>query len=173
MRKKLGVLSLLLFIGVLVYAQQPMKFGHINTQEVLNALPELKIIQTQLEGEYKNKEDQLTTMQEDLKNQQDEYMKVAESMNPQARAAKETELQTLGQKVQNYYLLAQEQLKAKEQELKMPLLQKVQAAIQEVGDENGFLYIFEVAGGMPIYRSEQSIDVTPLVKAKMGITITK
>jgi outer membrane protein len=173
MRNKLCILSLLLFIGVLGYGQQPMKFGHVNTQEIINSLPELNVIQTQIESEYKQKENQLTTMQEDLKNQQEAYMKVAQSMSSQARADKESELQAMGQKVQNYFMLAQQQLQAKEQELKMPLLQKVQTAIQEVGDENGFLYIFEVAGGMPIYRSEQSTDVTPLVKAKMGITITK
>jgi outer membrane protein len=173
MRNRLVLLGVLLFAGVMAYGQQPMKFGHINTQEVLNSLPELKAIQTQMETEYKQKEDQLTTMQADLKSQQDEYVKVAETMPPAARAEKEKSLQELGQKVQNYYMLAQQQLKAREQELKMPLVKKVQTAIQEVGDENGFLYIFETASNMPLYRSEKSIDVTPLVLVKMGITTTK
>ncbi len=173
MRNKLGLLSLLLFVGVVVYGQQPMKFGHINTQEVLNSLPELKVIQAQLETEYKEKENQLATMQADLKTQQDEYVKVAQTMTPQARAEKEKGLQEMGQKVQNYYLLAQQQLQAREQELKMPIAQKVQAAIQEVGDENGFLYIFETASNMPLYRSEKSVDVASMVKVKMGITTTK
>ncbi len=172
MRNRFVLLSVLLFAGVLAYGQQPMKFGHINTQEVLNSLPELKAIQTQLETEYKQKEDQLATMQADLKSQQDEYMKVAETMPPAARAEKERTLQEMGKKVQNYYVLAQQQLQAREQELKMPLMKKVQTAIQEVGDENGFLYIFEIASNMPLYRSEKSIDVTPLVKVKMGITTT-
>jgi len=173
MRNRLVLLGVLLFAGVMAYGQQPMKFGHINTQEVLNSLPELKAIQTQMETEYKQKEDQLTTMQADLKSQQDEYVKVAETMPPAARAEKEKSLQELGKKVQNYYMLAQQQMKAREQELKMPLVKKVQAAIQEVGDENGFLYIFETASSMPIYRSAESVDVGPMVKAKMGITTTK
>jgi outer membrane protein len=173
MRNRLVLLGVLLFAGVMAYGQQPMKFGHINTQEVLNSLPEFKAIQTQMEAEYKQKEDQLTTMQADLKSQQDEYVKVAETMPPAARAEKEKSLQELGQKVQNYYMLAQQQLQAREQELSLPLVKKVQAAIQEVGDENGFLYIFETASNMPLYRSEKSIDVTPLVLAKMGITTTK
>ena len=143
MRRRLNLLSLLLIIGTAAFAQQP-KFGNVNTQEILMNMPELKDVQTQLETEYKQKETQLTTMQEDLKKQQDDYMKIAETMTPQDRAAKEQELQQMGQKVQNYYMLAQQQLKAKEQELKMPLLNKVQTAIQEVGDENGFLYIFEI-----------------------------
>lgn len=173
MKNKLLLLNVLLFVVVLAFGQQPMKFGHINTQEVLNMMPELKVIQTQMETEYKQKENQLTTMQSDLKTQQDEYVKVAESMAPAARAEKEKSLQEMGQKVQNYYMLAQQQLKAREQELKMPIVKKLQTAIQEVGDENGFLYIFETASNMPVYHSEKSIDVAPLVKAKLGITTTK
>jgi outer membrane protein len=168
MRRRLNLLSLLLIIGTAAFAQQP-KFGNVNTQEILMNMPELKDVQTQLETEYKQKETQLTTMQEDLKKQQDDYMKIAETMTPQDRAAKEQELQQLGQKVQNYFMLAQQQLKAKEQELKMPLLKKVQTAIQEVGDENGFLYIFEISSGVALYHSDKSVDVTPLVKAKLGI----
>jgi len=171
MRRRFNLLSLLLIIGVAAFAQNP-KFGNVNTQEILKAMPELKNVQTQLETEYKQKETQLATMQEDLKKQQDEYMKVAETMSPEDRAAKEQSLQQMGQKVQNFYMLAQQQLKAKEKELKMPLLQKVQTAIQEVGDENGFLYIFEISSGVPVYHGNQSVDVTPLVKAKLGIKDT-
>jgi outer membrane protein len=172
MKNKLGLLSILLFIGTMLYAQQPMKFGNVNTQEILSSMPELKQVQTQLEEEYKQKENQLTTLQEDLKTKQEAYMQVAESMTPEARASKEQELQQMGQKVQNFYMLAQQQLKAKEQELKAPLIQKVQVAIQEVGDENGFLYIFEITSGMPVYHSDKTIDVTPMVKKKLGIPET-
>ena len=173
MKNRSVLLNVLLFVVVLAYGQQPMKFGHINTQEVLNLMPELKVIQTQMENEYKQKEDQLTTMQVDLKAQQDEYVKVAETMTSEARVEKEKSLQEMGKKVQNYYILAQQQLQAREQELKMPIVKKVQTAIQEVGDENGFLYIFETASNMPLYHSEKSVDVAPLVKAKLGITTNK
>ena len=169
MRSKLRLLSLLLFVGAVAFAQKPLKFGNVNTQEILMSMSELKDVQAQLEAEYKQKENQLTTLQEDLKKQQDAYMQKAETMSPEDRAAKEQELQTMGQKIQNYYTLAQQQLQAKEKELKMPLLQKVQAAIQEVGDENGFIYIFEVNSGVPIYHSQKCVDVTPLVKTKLGI----
>lgn len=172
MKIKVGILSFLLFTGIVAFGQQSFKFGNINTQEILNSMPELDVIKTQLENEYKQKENQLTTMQEDLKTQQEDYMKLAESMSPDERASREKELQSMGQKVQNFYVLAQQQLQAKEQELKMPLVKKVQTAIQEVGDENGFLYIFEVSSGVPVYHSDKTVDVTPLVKEKLGIATT-
>jgi outer membrane protein len=165
-----------LLIGFLIltgltplFAQQGIKLGHINTEEVFMALPELKTVQAQLEAEYQKQESNLTTMQEDLKTLQDAYVSVAKTLTEQERATKEGELQEKNQRIQNFYTLAQQQLQAKEQELKAPLLQKIQNAIQEVGNENGFLYIFEVNSGFPVYHSDKSVDVAPLVKAKLGI----
>jgi outer membrane protein len=167
---KYTLLLVAFLVGGVALAQQPMKFGHINSQEVLMAMPEIKEIETALEAEQKLKEDQLTTMNEELRNAQQVFMEAAETMSPEERTAKQQELQQMNQKAQNFYMLAQQQLQAKQNELMAPVVQKIKAAIQEVGDENGFLYIFEVASNVPVYRSEKSEDVAPLVKAKLGIT---
>ena len=161
--------ALILLTGFAATAQQPMKFGHINTTEVLQAMPELKQIESQIESVYKEKENQLMVMQEDLKNKQTSYQQTAQTLSDSERMAKEQEIMELNQKVQNYYLLSQQQIQAKQQELQTPVVKKVQAAIQEVGDENGFLYIFELSSRVPVYNSAKSIDVAPLVKAKLGI----
>lgn len=169
MNKLYAIITFILLSVVSINAQQPMKFGHINSTEIMALMPELKAVETTLEAEFKEKEDQLMVMQEELQGKQAEYQQAAASMTPQERAQKEQELGELGQKVQNYYLLAQQQIQAKEQELKTPIIQKLKSAIQEVGDEGGFLYIFEIATRVPVYNSNKSIDVAPLVKAKLGI----
>ena len=168
MNKLVALFLVLLFSSSAVFSQSP-KFGHINTNELITALPAMKAVTTKLEAEFKQKETQLTTMQEDLRKQQTEYQASASKLTQTERAAKEKQLGEMGQKVQNFYALAQEQLKAKEQELKAPILEKVRTAIQEVGDEKGFLYIFEVASGVAVFHSDKSVDVTPLVKTKLGV----
>jgi outer membrane protein len=159
---------ILLAIGS-VSAQQPMKFGHINSAEILQAMPELKAVETELEAEFDKKEAQLLAMQEELKNKQQAYQAEAQTLSAEERTAKETELMELNQKVQNYYMLSQQQIQAKQNELQAPIVQKLKAAIQEVGDEEGFLYIFEMTSRVPVFASDKSIDVGPLVKAKLGI----
>ena len=47
-------------------------------------------------------------------------------------------------------------------------LQKVEAAIKDVGTENSFSYIFDLSMGGFVYVDE-SLDVTTLVKAKLGL----
>ncbi|WP_430810683.1 MULTISPECIES: OmpH family outer membrane protein [unclassified Carboxylicivirga] len=162
------VVFLLVTVGAL-QAQQPMKFGHINTAEILQAMPELKAVETQMEAEFEAKEGQLMSMQEELKNRQTAYQQTAEGLSAAERSTKEQELMELNQKVQNFYMLSQQQIQAKQNELQAPIIQKLKAAIQEVGDEQGFLYIFETTSRLPVYMSEKSIDVAPLVKAKLGI----
>ena len=40
-------------------------------------------------------------------------------------------------------------------------------AIQSVGDEGSFTFIFE--NQIPVYVGKDAVDVTPLVKTKLGI----
>lgn len=164
-------IGLAIMTSVGVSAQSNLKFGHINTQAILSAMPELKTIDEQLESEYKKLEAQLTDMQETLKNLQTEYVtKMQENtLSPEERSSLETQMYEGNQKVQSFYQQSQQSLQTKEQELKKPVYDKVTTAIQQVGEENGFLYIFEETGGLAIYKSEKSVDVGPLVKAKLGI----
>jgi outer membrane protein len=162
---------LALLVTAFTSAQSKLKFGHINSQAILQAMPELKTIESTLEAEYTKLENQLTDMQEALKTIQQDYVSRMQtnSLSGEERANMEKQIQEGNQKVQGFYMQSQQSLKAKEKELKMPLLDKVSNAIQEVGAENGFLYIFEEVGGLTVYKSTKSIDVAPLVKTKLGI----
>ncbi len=165
------IIGLALIGSTVVSAQSNLKFGHVNTQAILTVMPELKTIDEQLKSEYSVLEGQLTDMQEALKSLQTEYITKmqAGTISAEERSGMETQLQEGNLKVQNFYQTSQQTLQKKEQELKKPVFDKVTNAIQEVGDENGFLYIFEEVGGLTVYKSEKSVDVSDLVKAKLGI----
>jgi hypothetical protein len=49
----------------------------------------------------------------------------------------------------------------------MPIQQKLMEAITAVGSENNFTYIFDANAAY--YKGVGNEDVTPLVKAKLGI----
>jgi outer membrane protein len=169
MRLSVVVLSFLLTAALSVSAQQALKFGHVDSDAVFSALPDLASVEKQMEVEYKKQETQLTSMQEQLKADQQKYISEAKSLTPEVRAEREQSLMQMNERVQTFYTLAQQQLQAKENELKTPLVKKVQDAIRQVGDENGFIYIFEEKAGLTVYHSTKSVDVTPLVKTKLGI----
>ena len=49
------------------------------------------------------------------------------------------------------------------------MIEKVKKAINEVGSENNYLYIFDLSTQGIIYQSPKSNDVTPLVKKKLAL----
>ncbi|NLA49455.1 MAG: OmpH family outer membrane protein, partial [Bacteroidales bacterium] len=62
------------------------------------------------------------------------------------------------------------QLQNRQVELFQPIYTRVDKVISDVGKENGFLYIFDVAKGFLLYFDEsKSTDVLALVKAKLGL----
>ena len=70
----------------------------------------------------------------------------------------------------NFRHNAQTQLQNKQTELFQPIYAKVDKAIKDVGKENGFLYVFDVAKGSLLYFDEtKSTNVMPLAKAKLGL----
>ena len=161
-------------IGLLLLFSQSMsgqnlKFGHVKIQEVMTVMPEFTQMQKDLESEYSKLESQLATMQEDLKKMQEDYMANAKTLSPEAKSKQEKELMERSQKVQTFYRTSEQNLAQKQQEMQAPVLKKVMDAVDQVGKEGGFIYIFEASSGAAVYYSDQSVDVTPLLKAKLGI----
>lgn len=72
------------------------------------------------------------------------------------------------QEIQKYEEEAQALLESKRGELLSPILSRIDDAIKAVAKENGFLMIFDVSSGSMLFAAE-TIDVTSLVKTKLGI----
>ncbi len=162
------VIGLLMLLSSTAFGQN-LKFGHVNIQEVMTEMPEFQQMQKELEGEYDRLEKQLSTMQEELKQMQEDYMATAKALSAAERAAREQEMTDRSQKVQTFYRTSQQNLSQKQQEMQAPVMQKLLDAVEKVGKEGGFIYIFEANSGATVYHSDQSVDVTPLLKTKLGI----
>jgi outer membrane protein len=91
-----------------------------------------------------------------------------DSMSQLIRSTREKEIQDYDQRIKNFNKLAQQSLSQKEQELLEPVISKVENAIEQVGDEQGFIYIFDVSSQVILYNSDQSVNCEELVKAKLG-----
>ena len=56
---------------------------------------------------------------------------------------------------------------AKQDELMAPVIDKATKAVEEVGKEQGLIYVFYDAG--LLYKGEGAMDIMPLVKAKLNL----
>ena len=159
--KKL-IVMLMMMAPVAVYAQ---KFGKVNTQTIMQSLPELSKVNGELEATAKQYENELKSMQEELQRQSEAYEKAKSTMNATTQQQKEQELQGLYQKIQQTYQDNQQALQKAQQEKMQPVLNKVRNAIQNVGNTGGYTYIFEE--GAAVYTGTNVEDVTSKVQSEL------
>ena len=159
--KKL-IVMLMMMAPVAVFAQ---KFGKVNTQTIMQSLPELSKVNGELEATAKQYENELKSMQEELQRQSEAYEKAKSTMNATTQQQKEQELQGLYQKIQQTYQDNQQALQKAQQEKMQPVLNKVRNAIQNVGNTGGYTYIFEE--GAAVYTGTNVEDVTSKVPSEL------
>ncbi len=163
--KKL-VLMLLMFAPVAAFAQ---KFGHVNTQEVIQAMPEYTKARTEIDALQKQYEDDLKSMQDELTKKSQAYEKEQATLPDNIKQRREQELQEMYQKIQQSYQDNQQALGKASQEKMQAITTKIIDAIKAVGQEGGYVYVMDVAGGVPYISTTLSTDVTAQVKTKLGL----
>ena len=162
--KKL-ILMLMLCAPMAVFAQ---KFGKVNTQVVVQSLPDYAKAQGEMAALSKQKENELKSMQDELTRKSQEYDKAKSAMNPTKQKETEEELQGLGAKIQQAYQDAQKELSENNNAQLEPILTKVQNAITAVGKAGGYTSIFEIGTSGVVFFGDNVKDVTEEVKAKIG-----
>ncbi len=165
---KLFAALLIVFVAASVNAQTP-KFGHIDLQALIQIMPERTVAETEFNTFQTELEEILGEMQADYQQKLGEFEQLGEDASEIKRNAKITELQDLQQRMQNYQGTAQQQLQQKQGELLQPVFDKAEETIETVAKELGLIYVFDIGTKVVLYKSNQSTDVLPLVKAKLGL----
>ena len=161
------VLIIALLIGSVSLKAQEIKYGHINSRELLTSMPESDSAQARIQKLASDYELQMEEMQVELNNKYDNYLQNRDTYTELIRQTKEADIQEMQQRIANFEQMAQQDLQAQQNEMMRPILEKANNAIREVAEENGFIYIFDIGSGNPVYWSEKSIDVMPLVITKL------
>jgi outer membrane protein len=161
------IVMLLLLAPMTMFAQQA-KFGHCDTQAILSAMPEFIKARADVEVVQKQKEDELKGMQDEFQRKVEEYQKTQSTMNESKKKETEESLAQLNQKLQQAYQDGQQELSKLSQEKMAPIQQKLVNAIQAVGKAGGYVYIMDVASGIPYISTTLSKDVTTEVKAQLS-----
>lgn len=148
---------------------QNLKFGHIDLQALVQLMPERTSAETSFNSFQAELEDVLGEMQTNYQQKLKELEQLGENASEVKRNAKISELQDIQQRIQNYHVTANQQLQQKQAELLQPVYDKAENAIQEVAKEQGLLYVFDIGTKVVLYMSNQSIDILPMVKKKLGL----
>ena len=150
-------------------ANAQAKFGHVNSQEVIQAMPEFAKARTDIEALTKQYEADLKSMQEELQKKSEAYEKEQATLPANIKQRRETELQEMYQKIQQSYQDNQQALAKASNDKMQAITTKVLDAIKAIGQSGQFVMINEINAGIPYISTTLSTDVTAQVKAKLGL----
>ena len=157
---------------MLTMTAQAQKFGFVNSGSILEGMPQVKEAESNLEALAKQLQAKGEKMMQDfqLKYQELERKVQAGEITPKAQETETAILEEERNKILAYDQDMQKQLGDKREALLAPILEQVKTAIDAVAKENGYTYIFDGSPGVGvILYADESTNVTPLVKTKLGI----
>lgn len=162
--------AVVLFVGITAsISAQTQKFGHIDLQALIQIMPERATAETEFNKFQGDLEEVFGELQKDLQTKMAEFEKMGTDISEIKKNAKVAEIQDMQQRIQNYQQTAQQQLQQKQSELLQPVFDKAEKAIEEVAKEKGLMYVFDIGTKVVLYKSNESMDVLPFVKTKLGI----
>ncbi|GAB1418303.1 OmpH family outer membrane protein [Bacteroidales bacterium] len=161
------LLAFTAFVGVT--QAQTLKIGYIDSNAIMNIMPEkaevekkLKDFEAQLEGE-------LRAMMTEYQTKITDYQNNLATMSNLIKQSKEKEITDLQGRIQEFQQNADQEFGEKRVELLSPVIDKVKKAIDDVGKEYNYTYIIDSATGVLLHVGSDADDVTKLVKTKLGL----
>ena len=167
--KTLKRITLTLGILCIALAVNAQKFGHITSEQLLQAMPEYDSAQLKVQDLRAEYDLEIERIQVEINKKIEEFTQTEATMSNLIREAKASEIQEMQVRLQNFAQTAQQDLQQQSMLMIQPVMDKARGAIEEVAKEKGLLYVFDLSQGNPIYTSEESVDMLPLVKAILGL----
>ncbi len=162
------LLALAVALPACAFAQAP-KFGVVDAESIIPKIPEFVDAQNKVNEASKTYESEYAKITEELQKKYAEFQELDKDPGTlqSIKERRMQDIQELDKKAQQFAQTAQQDLQRQQAQLMQPVQEKVINAIKTVGNENGYTMIFPE--GVPAYVSADVQDVTPLVKAKLGI----
>jgi outer membrane protein len=167
-RAKLLFVAVLLFVGATTVATAQSKVAHIDTQALVEAMPEMKAAQSQLEKLKKTYDTEIKAMARELDTKIKQYSAEAESKTDPENQKRAEEVQGMQNNIGAYRQQALQDLQQKEVDILQPILEKARVAIQKVARAQGYEYVIDATQGGGLLVADGK-DLLADVKKELGI----
>ena len=146
------------------------KFGYVNSAEIIQVMPEYAKALKDVQALEKMYTDEFNNIRTELEKKGTEFEKMQQDSVPENILKRRyEELMQLQQRLQEYGQEIQQNLQKAEQDKMIEIQTLLKNALEAVGKDGAYVCIFDVAGGVPFINQAICEDVTPKVKAKLGI----
>lgn len=161
------VIAIVLVIGTMGAASAQSKIAHINVQQLLSEMPEMKAAEAELTKLGKTYEADIRTTIQEFQTKMALYEKEAATKTEEENATRMQEVQGIQQNIQQAQQVAQQELQKKRVEILEPILVKANDAITKIGKANGFDYVLDSTNGTGVILANGT-DLLADVKKDLG-----
>ena len=166
MKKMLFVAVASLF-ATAAFAQN-VTTGHVNTTELIQLMPAMDTVRTQLDNAQKETYETYQAMIDEYQTKAQTFQQKQASWTTAIRESKQRELNEIGNRIQEFQETANQELQQMQQTLQAPIYQKVNEEIQKIAKDKKLAYVFDVNSVIYVDPA-QSIDLTPELRVILGI----
>ena len=163
-RASLAIVIALFSVGMFA---QSAKFGHVNFQEILVHLPEYDSASAEVGNLQRTQALEKERLQVEL-NRLIEAFRTDTLSSDAMLEIKAKEIEDSQRRVQAYEARSNQTIQQRTQALLQPIYGRVMTALETEAEARGLIYVFEVANGNPVYISDESVDMTPVVVESLG-----
>lgn len=164
MMKRIALL-LLMALPISLIAQD--KLAYVDIDAIFQVMPELSDVEKTIADLNEQYKKEIDKMSEEYYAKVKEYQDNLSTMAETIKTKRQSEIIDMEQRIGTFQQHASEELQMKQQELIMILRDKILKAVDEVGAENNYTYVFNKQ--TLTYISPKAVDITASVKKKMGI----
>ena len=165
---KLLLVAAALFMGATSFTNAQSKVAHIDTKVLVEAMPEMKAAQSQLEKLQKTYDSEIKSMMKEWESKVKQYDGEAVNKTEEENLKRVEEVQGMQKNIGDYRNQAIQDLQKKEVDLLQPILEKARAAIQKVARAQGIQYVLDSSTGNGVILADGT-DLLADVKKELGI----
>jgi outer membrane protein len=152
-------------------AMAQARIGIVNSQQLFELMPEKAAAEAQLKALSDRYHAEYEMLRGEFDKKYADYQTVAaDASTPETiKERRMQELQEGDQKMREFERQAAADLDAKRTALTKPLTDKLQAAIRQAGEQGDFDLVLDTAVTPVAYVGHRAVDITPMVKALLGL----
>lgn len=164
--KKIAV-AIVLFVAASSFVNAQSKVAHIDVQQLLADMPEMKAAESELKKLSETYQADIQGSMVEFQNKAKQYQDESGSKTREENEKRANELQGIQENIGAAQQAAQQEIQKKQAELLGPITERAKLAIEKVAAAQGFDYVVDSqAGGSVIVAKGK--DLLPEVKQELG-----
>jgi len=166
------ILFAIAIICAATFTMGAQSYGYVNTQKILEKVPEYVKAQSQLEAEASGYSKEIENSMKNVESLFNRYQAEKPRLNDQQRLARENEIISMEKEIkerQKGYFGEEGTMAKITMELVNPIRDRVQKAIELVAAETGSAFVIDISSAQGIIYTNPRYDLTPKVLKKLNL----